>query len=132
MVCLVLTILFLSISVRALSTSFTSAGCNACYIGETSRHISTRVREHLSSDRNSHIYLHLQQSHACRCLADKNCFYIVDSPNKLQPLLKEAMHIKLENPTLNKQLKHADSTLSFGCYSLCSTGLFCIIIIFYS
>jgi len=34
------------------------------------------------------------------------------------------MHIKWENPTLNKQLKHADLTLSFSCYSLCSNGLF--------
>ena len=26
---------------------FLCAGCNASYIGETSRHLSTRVREHL-------------------------------------------------------------------------------------
>ena len=93
---------------------FLCAGCNACYIGETSRHLSTRVREHLSRDRNSHVYQHLQQSQACRCLANKNCFSIVDcAPNKLQLMLKEAMHIKWENFTLNKQLKHADLTLSF-------------------
>ena len=40
------------------------------------------------------------------------------APNKLQLMLKEAMHIKWENPTLNKQLKHADLTLSFWYYSL--------------
>ena len=98
---------------------FLCAGCNACYIGETSRHLSTRVREHLSRDRNSHVYQHLQQSQACRCLANKNCFSIVDCvPNKLLLMLKEAMHIKWENPTLNKQLKHADLTLSFWYYSL--------------
>ena len=39
------------------------------------------------------------------------------------------MHIKWENPTLNKQLKHADLTLSFLHYSLCSTGLFYVIFI---
>ena len=93
---------------------FTCAGCNACYIGETSRHLSTRVCEHLSRDRNSHIFQQLQQSQACRCLTDKTSFSIVDcAPNKLQLLLKEAMPIKWENPTLNKQLKHADLTLSF-------------------
>ena len=93
---------------------FSCAGCNACYIGETSRHLSTRVREHLSRDRNSHIFQHLQQSQACRGLANKNCFSIVDcAPNKLQMIPKEAMHIKWENPTLSKQLKHADLTLSF-------------------
>jgi len=31
------------------------AGCNACYVGETTRHFSTRVREHMFSDRTSHI-----------------------------------------------------------------------------
>ena len=98
---------------------FLCAGCNACYIGETSRHLSPRVRAHLRRDRNSHVYQHLQQSQACRCLANKNCFSIVDcAPNKLQLMLKEAMHIKWENPTLNKQLKHADLTLSFWYYSL--------------
>ena len=40
------------------------AGCNACYIGEISRHLQTHVREHLSRDRNSHIYQHLRQSQA--------------------------------------------------------------------
>ena len=79
----------------------------------------TCVREHLSRDRNSYVYQHLQQSQVCRCLANKNCFSIVDcAPNKLQLMLKEAMHIKWENPTLNKQLKHADLTLSFWYYSL--------------
>ena len=79
---------------RAVYT-FSRAGCNACYIGETSRHLTTRVREHLSRDRNSHVYQHLQQSQAYRRLANKNCFSIVDcAPNKLQLMLKEAMHIK--------------------------------------
>ena len=31
-------------------------------------------------------------------------------------MLEEAMHIKWENPTLNKQLKHADLTLLFWHY----------------
>ena len=110
---------------------FLCAGCNACYIGETSQHLSTRVREHLSWDRNSHVYQHLQQSQACRCLANKNCFSIVDyAPNRLQLMLKEAMHIKWENPTLNKQLKHADLTLSFWYYSLSLLYIYVYIYIF--
>ena len=39
---------------------FARAGCNACYVGETVRHISTRVKEHLSSIRSSCIFKHLQ------------------------------------------------------------------------
>ena len=45
---------------------FTCACCNACYIGETGRHFSTRVREHLSSDKSSHIFKHLLSSERCR------------------------------------------------------------------
>ena len=34
---------------------FACAGCNACYVGETTRHFSTRVREHLVTDKASRI-----------------------------------------------------------------------------
>ena len=37
---------------------FLCVGCNACYVGETSRHLSTRVREHLIYVRASHIFRH--------------------------------------------------------------------------
>ena len=33
---------------------FTCAGCNACYVCKTTRHFSTRVREHLVVDKASH------------------------------------------------------------------------------
>ena len=29
---------------------FVCPGCNVCYIGETTRHLSTRVKEHLKTD----------------------------------------------------------------------------------
>ena len=45
---------------------FTCACCNACYIGETGRHFSTHVCEHLSSDKSSHISKYLQSSERCR------------------------------------------------------------------
>ena len=35
---------------------FSCAGCSTCYVGETNRHFAmfaTRIREHLSSDKNS-------------------------------------------------------------------------------
>ena len=41
---------------------FACAGCNACYVGETTRHFSTRVREHLISDKASHIFKRLRNS----------------------------------------------------------------------
>ena len=73
--------------------------CNACYIGETVRHLSTRIREHLSSDKSSHIFKHLQSSERCRQSCSEDCFAILDSaPSKFQLKLKEAMHINWEKP----------------------------------
>ena len=34
---------------------FLCTGCNAYYVGESSRHLSTRVHEYLVSDKNSHV-----------------------------------------------------------------------------
>ena len=39
---------------------FSCAGCNSVYIGETTRHLSTRVREHLYTDKKSLIFKHLK------------------------------------------------------------------------
>ena len=47
---------------------FAYAGCNACYVGDTVRHFSTHVKEHLASDRTSHIFKHLQNSEHCCAL----------------------------------------------------------------
>ena len=41
---------------------FKCAGCSACYIGETTRHLSSRIVEHLKTDKNSHIYKHLRNN----------------------------------------------------------------------
>ena len=58
---------------------FSCADCNASYIGETTRHLYTRVREHLLSDKSSHVYRHLQSSRACHDSYDTECFTILDS-----------------------------------------------------
>ena len=68
---------------------FSCSSCNACYVGETRRHFSTRVHEHLSSDRSSHVYKHLQASESCRTSCNLDCFKILDSPpTKYQVKLK--------------------------------------------
>ena len=78
---------------------FTCAGCHTCYVGETTRHFGTRVREHLSSDRNSHIYKHLQASESCKNLCSFNCFSILDSAlTNFQLKIKEALHIEWNDP----------------------------------
>ena len=76
---------------------FACAGCNACYVGETTRHFSTRMREHLVSDRASHIFKHLENSEHCRTLCSVDCFHILDhAPTTFQFKIKEAFHIQGE------------------------------------
>ena len=59
---------------------FSCASYNACYVGETSRYFAKRVREHLSSDRSSHVYKHLQALESdCRTSCNLDCFKILDS-----------------------------------------------------
>ena len=83
-------------------------------VRETFQHISTRIHEHLRRDKPSHIFQHLQHSEECRRVCPESCFSILDTaPNCFQLLLKEAVHICWENPSLNRQLKHAELTLSF-------------------
>ena len=74
---------------------FACAGCNACYVGETTRRFSTRVREHLVSDNEAcHIFKHLQNSEICRALCLVHCFHILDhASTSFQLKIKEAFHI---------------------------------------
>ena len=82
---------------------FACAVCNACYVGETTRPFSTRVREHLVSDRASHIFKHLENSEQCRALCSVDCFHILDyASTTFQLKIKEAFHIQREQPSLNQ------------------------------
>ena len=93
---------------------FSCAGCSACYIGETNRHFSTRIREHLASDKNSHIFKHLRGSVNCGSLCSEDCFKILDSAStSFQLKNKEAMHILWEQPSLNSQVKRLNLFLSY-------------------
>ena len=94
--------------------SFTCAGCSACYIGETNRHFATHIREHLASDKHSHIFKHLRGSENCCSLCSEDCFKILDSAStSFQLKIKEAMHILREQPSLNSQVKHLNLSLSY-------------------
>ena len=91
---------------------FQCASCNACYIGETTRHLSTRIREHLVSDKSSHIYKHLQESETCKNSCSTESFTILDyATSKFQIKIKEALYFKWDNPSLNGQLKQLDLSL---------------------
>ena len=84
---------------------FSCASCGACYIGETARHFEQRVDEHLRTDTSSAIYKHLKENNACKRLCNNDCFSILDrGQTKWELKVKEAAHIKLRDPLLNKQV----------------------------
>ena len=92
---------------------FTCAGCKACYIGETKRHLNTKIEDHFGKDKKSHIYSHLQENPQCQEKVNFDCFEIIDRSSfyfRLQ--IKEAMHLNLKKPELNKQVKHVGITIS--------------------
>ena len=58
---------------------FVCPGCSACYIDETTLHLSTRIKEHLEKDKKSHIFKHLYENHNCKSLSTPDCFQIINS-----------------------------------------------------
>ena len=87
---------------------FTCAGCNACYIGYTTRHICTCVREHLVLDKASHIYKPLISSKPRHSDTVGTpalwSFTVLDSATSSFQIKDEGgikINIKWENPTLN-------------------------------
>ena len=74
---------------------FLCVGCNDSCLGKTNRHISTRNREYLETDKNSDIYRHLVKNPQCKSVCDENCFSILDSARtKYTLILKEGINIK--------------------------------------
>ena len=93
---------------------FTCAGCNCVYFGETNRHISTRIREHLFTHKNSHICKHLESSNTCKNACNDSCFKVLHSAKKHYLLkIKESLHILWEGSNLNKQVRHYNYSLNF-------------------
>ena len=73
---------------------FVCGSCKADYIGHMKRHLSTRIKEHLETDKTSHIYKHLNESQRCKTLSNGDCFSIQDYATIQCSLsIKEGMHI---------------------------------------
>ena len=71
------------------------------------RHLSTRIKKHLETEKMSQIFAHLVDNETCKALSVENCLEIVYStstPFRLK--LKEAMHKIWNKQSLNKQQKH--------------------------
>ena len=86
---------------------FVCASCNASYVGQTCRHLKTRIDEHFGKDKNSHTYQHLMSSSDCLNACSRDCFSILDTARtKHQLHIKESLFISWLRPTLNKQKSH--------------------------
>ena len=91
---------------------FICGNCNIDYVGQTKRHFSVRIGEHLHTDKQSHIYKHLASNEACKNKCDNSSFKIIDRANNEYSLkLKEALHIKWRRPRLNAQKSHLNLKL---------------------
>ena len=83
---------------------FQCAACADCYVGFTTRHFSTRTHEHLFTDKESHVYKHLESNQACRDQCSTADFSVIDHANtEYQLRIKEAIHIQWQKPVLNIQ-----------------------------
>ena len=82
-------------------------------MGYTTRHFQTRVREHFFTDKKSHVFKHLRENANCLGNSEVSDFSIVDRASTEYELkIKESMHIKWLEPSINKQRKTFKMTLS--------------------
>ena len=72
---------------------FKHIGCNACYVGRTHTHLTTRIAQHF--DKESSVFNHLNNNCSCKEKCNKqNCFKILDDGNSTYQLaIKEGLHI---------------------------------------
>ena len=77
-------------------------GCNSLYVGETSRALGERVKEHCRSS-TSAILKHCMDHH--HLLPSINNFTIIDKePSQVTREAKEAIHIRRLDPNLNRNI----------------------------
>ena len=75
------------------------SGCNASYVGQTCRHLTTRLTEHREA--NARVGSHFRE---CGLNADDISAKIIDvSPDRSKLLTLEALHIAMKNPALNNR-----------------------------
>ena len=85
---------------------FQCAQCNLCYFGETIRHFTTHVNEHLETDKASAVYKHLHENVDCNRVCNTDCFSVVDRASiKFQLRIKEGLLISKYKPVLNGQVR---------------------------
>ena len=73
---------------------FVRASCNSSYVGQTHRHLTTRIDEHFGNDKKLHLYQHLMLSADYLNACSRDCFSILDTARTMHQLrLKESLFI---------------------------------------
>ena len=106
----------------------TCAICSSSYIGETCRHLKTRIEEHIKKDNKSHIFKHLHSSETYFDSYNSLCFQIIDkASSKFDLKIKEVPHIEW------RKLKRTTKSFSSHPFTIVSVPLapFCLCLFFF-
>ena len=76
-------------------------GCKSSYVGQTARHLTTRLCEH--SRDSSHMGTHLKICHRSEKFGKGNIKIIDKTSNPVKLLTLEALHIARRKPQLNQK-----------------------------
>ena len=91
------------------------------YIGETKRHLITRMKEHLAinnSYRNSEVKTHIINCQTCCNNVKYDSFKVIKKcQNSFNVLIHEALLIRRHSPSLNKQLFFNGSLFTLKIFS---------------
>ena len=83
--------------------SCTNPGCKSSYTGETSRSLCERVKEHSKEGSNSAMYQHFYTK--AHPLPNVDQFKVIDQEKpQIARKAKEAIHIRKEDPELNRNV----------------------------
>ena len=81
--------------------------CEACYVGQTSRHLTTRIKEH---SRSGPVRDHFNQCNIAWSM--DNVSIMTSARNVFQLLTLEALAIKALKPSLNTKDEYRSRTLT--------------------
>ena len=89
--------------------NLTCPRCSACYVGQTSRHIQTRLKEHIQ--REGPMKSHLSQ---CNTTLLEENVEILQSTSRGEGFLQtlEALHIRERKPTINTKDEYRSRELT--------------------
>ena len=77
------------------------------YIGETTRHLSTRVKEHLKYEKTSQVYIHVSQCQECQNanLGVSNFSLLKKCRTEYESRIHESILINKLKPNLNARIE---------------------------